>query len=376
MSLITIPLCDEMRSPATRSVFTALEAKGGAGCVRFVGGCVRNALMGKPVSDLDLSTQLTPDETEAALAAAGIRSVPTGKAFGTITAVAEGAPYEITSLREDVETDGRRAVVSFTTDWTKDAVRRDFYLNALYADIEGQVYDPTAQGIADARAWRVRFIGEAEQRIREDYLRILRFFRFSAGYASEIDADSFAACVALKEGIDGLSGERIQQEVFKTLKLANPVMAFEAMQKGGILPHVIPGWHLTSAGLIELSHMVGLSDDTERRFLALIDGGIGLSTDVLKALQSRLKLSQRVHDRLRLAGEVAAQLADLDEVLLKRLIYRSGLPATEDAIYLIAAHLGRSPETLLAHVNALHIPVFPLKGADLIARGTYATEEA
>ena len=369
---LTIPLFDEMQSAATRSVFAALEATGGTGCVRFVGGCVRNALMGRSVSDLDLSTQLPPEETETALQAAGIKSVPTGKLFGTITAVVNGTPYEITSLREDVETDGRRAVVSFTTDWTKDAVRRDFYLNALYADIDGKIYDPTGQGIVDAHAGRVRFIGEAEQRIREDYLRILRFFRFSAGYASEIDVTSFAACVALKDGIDGLSGERIQQEVFKTLKLERPIMAFEAMQKGSILSHVIPGWHLTSSGLTELARMTELSDDPDRRFLALIDGGIGLSIDVLKALQARLKLSQRLYERLHLAGQVAAQLADLDEALLKRLIYQCGRLATEDAVFLIAAHLGRSPDTLLRHLKALNVPAFPLKGADLIARGMTA----
>lgn len=364
-----IELPEPMQAPATRSVFAALEAKGGKGCVRFVGGCVRNVLMGRPISDLDLSTQLTPDETEEALQAAGIRSVPTGKAFGTITAVVAGEPYEITSLREDVETDGRRAVVKYTTDWAKDAERRDFYLNALYADIEGTVYDPTGAGIEDAAAGRVRFIGEAEQRIREDYLRILRFFRFTAGYAGEVDQPSLSACLALKGGIEGLSGERIWQEIAKTLSLDTPLSAFELMSGEGIMPHIIPGWNHTSNRLPELSAMIGISRDVARRFMALLDNGVGLDGATLRTIQDRLKISRALFDRLYAAGVAASRLADADELLLKQLIYRLGREAVEDAVCLIAAHLGRSPDALLRHVAEFDIPQFPLKGADLIARG-------
>jgi len=364
-----IELSGAMQAPATRAVFEALEAKGGKGCVRFVGGCVRNAFMDRPTSDLDLSTQLLPDETEAALEAAGIRSVPTGKAFGTITAVVDGEPYEITSLREDVETDGRRATVKYTTDWTKDAERRDFYLNALYADIEGTIHDPTGFGIDDARAGRVRFIGEPEQRIREDYLRILRFFRFTAGYARDIDVSSLAACVALKRGIDGLSGERIWQELCKTLAVANPLPAFEAMSREGILRHVLPGWEHTAGKLPELSAMIASTPDVVRRFMALLDGGIGLDLAHLTPLRERLKFSNAVFDRLYAAGVATARLADADEGLLKRLIYSLGREAVEDAICLIAAHLGRSPNAMLGQLGQLHVPDFPLKGADLIARG-------
>ncbi|WP_026172792.1 CCA tRNA nucleotidyltransferase [Asticcacaulis benevestitus] len=381
--MTTIPLSDAMMSTATRAVFAALEARGGKGCVRFVGGCVRNALMGKPISDLDLSTQLTPDETEAALEAAGIRSVPTGKAFGTITAVVDGRPlagapetYEITSLREDVETDGRRAVVAYTTDWNKDALRRDFYLNALYADIDGQVFDPTGQGIADAQGARVRFIGEAEQRIREDYLRILRFFRFTAGYAKAIDEASLAACVALKDGIDGLSGERIQQELLKTLKLSDPMPAFAAMAVNGFMPLVVPGW--SGADLAELVVMKGLSDEPERRLIALFDCGIGLKAEDLQAVQARLKMSQRLYNRLLDAGQVADLLAGPQETPFARLMYLHGRQATEDALYLVAAHLNKDPaavDYVMAMLQGLEIPVFPLKGADLIKRGYSAGPE-
>ena len=374
MSLI-LDLPEIMRTDAVRTVFSALEAQGGKGCVRFVGGCVRNVVMGHAPSDLDMATQLLPDETEAALAAAGVKSVPTGKAFGTITAVVDGAPYEITSLREDVETDGRRAVVSYTRDWALDAQRRDFYLNALYADGEGHVYDPTGQGLDDARSGRVRFIGEAEQRIREDYLRILRFFRFTAGYGRTIDQTSLDACVALKAGIDGLSGERIWQELIKTLALVDPMPAFETLQRTGMMPQILPGWHRVGEGVPELKAMVKQTDDAERRLLALADAGVGLAPDAVEALRARLKFSTRVHDRLVAAGQVADLLARDDDPVFNRLIYRFGLEAVADAISLIAAHQGRSADLVLGLLGDIAVPDFPLRGADLIARGLKAGPE-
>ena len=171
-----------MTAPATKAVIAALEAAGGAGCARFVGGCVRNALIRRPIVDIDIATTLTPDAVTKALTDAGLKAVPTGIEHGTITAVASGKPFEVTTLRRDVETDGRRAVVAFTTDWAEDAQRRDFRLNALYVDPTGKLYDPTGGGLADARAGRIVFVGDAETRIREDALRILRFFRFQAWY--------------------------------------------------------------------------------------------------------------------------------------------------------------------------------------------------
>ncbi len=373
----SISLPDTMRRDAVRTVFAALEAKGGKGCVRFVGGCVRNVVMGHGTpTDLDLSTQLVPDDTEAALAAAGLKSVPTGKAFGTITAVVDGAPYEITSLREDVETDGRRAVVSYTDDWAKDAQRRDFYLNALYADIDGQVYDPTGFGLDDARQGRVRFIGEASQRIREDYLRILRFFRFSAGYAAEFDVASLEACVALKAGLDGLSAERIWGETHKTLNLIRPLRAFEAMLRGDVLPHIVPGWIGSGNGLPELAVMIAASDDPVLRLTALLDAGIDLSEARLATVQARMRFSNAVLERLVAVGAVMGPLGDAqtpDD--LKRLIYRYGRVAVTDGIALAAAHAGRMPGEVLRHVEALEVPAFPLKGADLIRRGLKAGPE-
>jgi poly(A) polymerase len=182
VNIETIGAAPWMALPETKAVIAALEARGGPGCARFVGGCVRNTLMGKPIDDIDIATTLTPDEVIEALGAAGLRSIPTGVDHGTVTALSGGRPYEITTLRRDVSTDGRRAVVAFTQDWGEDAQRRDFRFNALYADPRGRLYDPTGEGVNDAREGRVVFVGDPRTRIREDYLRILRFFRFHAWY--------------------------------------------------------------------------------------------------------------------------------------------------------------------------------------------------
>ncbi|ESQ77494.1 CCA tRNA nucleotidyltransferase [Asticcacaulis sp. YBE204] len=354
---------------AVRQVFAALEARGGEGCVRFVGGCVRNVVMGREPTDLDLSTQLTPDETEAALTAAHIRHVPTGKAFGTISSIIDGEAFEITSLREDVETDGRRAVVSFTTDWAKDAQRRDFYLNALYADIRGEVFDPTGNGLTDAHEGRVRFIGDAETRIREDYLRILRFFRFTASHGQAMDAESFAACTRLKSGIDTLSGERISQELFKLLGVADPVAIIESMIDSGVMAHVLTGIATTP---IALKVMCGLTEDVELRLLGLLYPD-GLSPSALNRLPSRLRLSNRIADRIRHAARLWPEVdIEADDAVWLRTAYRTGKAALHDALMLRAAVSGRSrtewPETE-ARIERLDLPVFPLKSAQLVAAG-------
>ena len=219
----TLPPQPWMTDPATVEVMAALAAAGGADCARFVGGCVRNTLMARPVTDIDIATTLTPDEVTAALRAAGLKAVPTGAAHGTITAVAQGRPFEITTLRRDVETDGRRAVVAFTDDWAEDAARRDFRLNALYADRRGRIFDPTGSGLADLRAGAIVFVGDAETRIREDALRILRFFRFLAWYGrGEPDAAALAACEALRDLVTGLSAERVAKELLALLAAEDP----------------------------------------------------------------------------------------------------------------------------------------------------------
>jgi poly(A) polymerase len=219
----------EWMSPEAEAVFDALEARGGAECARYVGGCVRNAVMGEPVADVDIATTLTPEETVAALKAARIRAVPTGLEHGTVTAVRGGEPFEITTLRRDVETDGRRAVVAFTRDWSEDAERRDFTFNALYASRDGTLHDPTGRGLADAREGHVVFVGDPATRIREDYLRVLRFFRFYAWYGNGApDPASLGACAALRAPVAQLAAERISKELLKLLAASDPRPAVTA----------------------------------------------------------------------------------------------------------------------------------------------------
>src|SRR5579859_1773793 len=211
-----------MTAADTAAVLDALEAAGGADCARFVGGCVRNTLIGKPVSDIDIATVLTPERVTEALKAAKLKAVPTGVEHGTVTAVAGGKPFEVTTLRRDVATDGRRAVVAFTDDWKEDAQRRDFTINALYAAPEGEVFD-YFEGISDLEAGRVRFVGDPVTRIREDYLRILRLFRFHAWYGEgALDPDALRAAAHERSGLARLSGERVSREMLRLLAAEDP----------------------------------------------------------------------------------------------------------------------------------------------------------
>ena len=237
----TLPRQPWMTHPATVAVMDALSAAGGEDAARFVGGCVRNTLIGRPVADIDIATPLTPDDVTAALAAAGLRAIPTGVEHGTVTAIAKGRPFEITTLRRDVETDGRRAVVAFTADWGEDAQRRDFRLNALYADREGRLFDPTGAGIADARAGAIVFVGDPTARIAEDALRILRFFRFFAWYGrGEPDAEGLAACAARRGLLAGLSAERVAKELLTLLAADDPRRAMSLMAASGVLSEILP----------------------------------------------------------------------------------------------------------------------------------------
>ncbi len=204
-----------LNSPALAKVFAAFAKS--AAELRVVGGATRNALLGRPISDIDLATPALPEVVTEIATKAGLAVHPTGIEHGTVTVVADGVAFEVTTLRRDVETDGRRAVVAFTDDWREDAMRRDFTINAIYVAPDGTIYDPVG-GLADLKDQRVRFIGDANDRIREDYLRILRFFRFTAQYGQgRPDPDGFAACTALKAGLTQLSSERVGAEIMKLL---------------------------------------------------------------------------------------------------------------------------------------------------------------
>lgn len=240
----------------------------------FVGGCVRNALLGAPVADIDIATDALPETVSDIAQSAGFRVIPTGIDHGTVTVIAQGVHHEVTTFRRDIETDGRHALVAYSTDIAEDAARRDFTMNALYAEPSGLVIDPLG-GIDDLRARRVRFVGDPHRRIAEDYLRILRFFRFHAVYGDAsggLDAEGLAACAERAEGIDRLSRERIGSEMRKLLAARDPAPAISAMVQAGVLARVLPGAHARA-----LAVLVHLEQDLPSRWqrrLALLGGDI------------------------------------------------------------------------------------------------------
>lgn len=344
-----------MRAEATGAVLAALMADGAT--ARFVGGCVRDTLLGRPVKDIDIAIDRPPADNIAALNAARIGVHETGVQHGTILAVSGGQHYEITTLRVDAETFGRHARVEFTDDWVADAGRRDFTMNAIFADADGSLYDP-AGGRADIEAGVVRFVGDAAARIEEDFLRILRFFRFHAWYGrGAADAAALAACKTHAAGIDGLSGERICQELLRLLAAPDPVPSLELMAGAGILPRVLPGGADFEA-LARLLSVDAGNPDPLRRLAALTPG------EAAAALADRLRLSRA--DKKRLILLTAPEKwppRDADEKALRPLAYRIGPPAIRDLALLQA-----DPATAAVAARMAH-PEFPLYGRDAIALG-------
>jgi poly(A) polymerase len=363
-----------MTAPATAAVLDALEAAGGPDCARFVGGCVRNTLIGRPVDDIDIATVLTPDAVTAALKAAKLKAVPTGVEHGTVTAVSESRPFEITTLRRDVSTDGRRAVVAFTTDWNEDAQRRDFTLNSLYARRDGTIYDPTGHGAADARAGRIVFVGAPEQRIAEDYLRILRFFRFLAWYGSgPPDAAALAACESARGQLATLSAERVSKELLKLLAASDPRESVALMARTGILGEVLPA----PIDLARFAALVGIEadqlfeTDPVLRLAALLpDDQVGAAK-----FAERLRLSNAERDR------IAAALSPTPELKcwmspreIRRAVYREGAATFRDRAKLAWARAASTATTpqwrgMIALAEGWTRPAFPLTGEDVIAAG-------
>jgi poly(A) polymerase len=261
---------DWLDHPGTQALCKALEAAGHRAL--FVGGCVRNALLDEPVGDVDIATDATPENVTNIAESAGFKVVPTGIDHGTVTVIAGGKPHELTTFRRDVETDGRRAVVAYSTRIEDDAQRRDFTMNALYADRHGSVLDPL-HGLSDLQARRVRFVGDAETRIREDYLRILRFFRFHAAYGDPdagLDPDGLAACAAFSAGLETISRERIGAEMRKLLAAQDPAPAVAAMTHAGILRLVLPG--ADPRALAPLVHLDAAHPPRWLRRLAVLGG--------------------------------------------------------------------------------------------------------
>lgn len=359
-----------LNAPDTRSVMDALTRDGGA--ARFVGGCVRNALIGAPVEDIDIATPLLPDEVTRRLVAAGLQAVPTGIEHGTITAVANRKPFEITTLRRDVSTDGRRATVAFSTDWAEDAQRRDFTMNALYADVSGQVFDIVG-GIADLNARRVRFIGDPARRIAEDYLRILRLFRFHAWYGKgEIDADGLTACAAARSHIKTLSGERIQKEMLKLMAAEQPVPVLRAMAASGVLSEVLPG-ELKFARFQRLCEIDGDNFFTAEGLLRL--GALLGDQHQATGAAERWHLSNADRERLSgMLGEPVKVVSYLSVPEVRRTLYRFGVPRFKDWARLRWAEDPKASNyiqwrALLALADSWIRPEFPVTGADVMAAG-------
>ncbi|THD85457.1 CCA tRNA nucleotidyltransferase [Aliigemmobacter aestuarii] len=319
----------------------------------FVGGCVRNALLDVAVADVDIATDAPPERVLHLAAAAGLKAVPTGIDHGTVTVIADHVPHEVTTLRRDVATDGRRAVVAFTDDLAEDAARRDFTMNALYATPDGHVIDPLG-GLPDLVARRVRFVGDPVARITEDYLRILRFFRFHAVYgdpAAGLDADGLAACAAHADGIDRLSRERIGAEMRKLLSAPDPAPSVAAMAQAGVLRHVLPG--ADARWLAPLVHLEGAEVPRWLRRLAALGG---------EEAAERLRLSRS--DAAALAAIRSAALSDAAAVELG---YRLGAERAGDAILVRAVLMETAPpETWGEEVARGARAVFPVRAADLM----------
>jgi poly(A) polymerase len=334
---------------------------------RIVGGAVRDSLLGLDVADIDLATPLTPEDVTRRLEAAGIKAVPTGIDHGTITAVARGQTIEITTLRRDVSTDGRRATVAFSNDWQEDAARRDFTINALYADPDsGEIFDYFG-GLADLAGGKVRFIGDAETRIAEDHLRILRFFRFHARFGQgEPDPAAIAACAAAANSLMALSRERIADELMKLLALPDPSGSLDLMLVHGIfaafMPEIAPDAQQRLGRLLQREEKAGVQPLSGRRLNALLpkDGSI------VELVASRLKLSNKARVDLVTRSSYPAP----DKGSARAIAYKIGSELARDIILLHSAD--GEWMAALVRIENWASPTFPIKGGELVARGLTA----
>ncbi len=352
---------DWLKSPQSNKLIAALGQEN----VRFVGGCVRDSFLGRDVADIDLATTHEPTETTKLLEAVGVKVVPTGLTHGTVTAIVDGLNFEITSLRSDVSTDGRHATVAFTKDWLQDAHRRDFTINALYASSDGKIFDPFG-GVDDLRNHRVRFIGDAEERIKEDALRIYRFFRFSARFGASLDAKGLAACEHRASDVKNLSRERVRDELLKLLSVDDPRPFLREMQRIQILPRVGEA----RADLSDLNKEIERELENEcqsspetRLALLYADGNT-------KAISSAFRLSRKQELLIRDVRCVRSGL--LEEAPVRPLLYQFGTAIVEEALSGFNSH---ERDKFLQEINDWEAPEFPLSGADLLEAGYQPTPE-
>ncbi len=362
-----------LRDGPLRRLLAVLDRDGEE--ARVVGGAVRNELLGEPVGDIDIATTAVPDEVTRRVAAAGFKPVPTGVEHGTVTVVVDGAPFEVTTLREDVETFGRHAVVAFGRNWQHDAERRDFTMNALYAARDGTIYDLVG-GLDDLKKRRVRFIGDPAKRIAEDYLRILRFFRFHAAYGdgSHPDAAGLSACIAGRAGLEALSRERVRMEVLKLLIATHAVPALVSMGEAGLLVAVLGGVPLLAsfANMVKLERELSLAPDPVRRL-----GALAVSTgEDAERLRQRLRLANSEYDRLASMAQgwwrISAATGMHD---VRVLVYRLGPEKFLDRALLAWSRAWSEGvadarwHDLVLLPGRWRAPLFPLKAADFVARG-------
>ena len=343
-----------------RAGLAALTAALGAENIRWVGGAVRDTLLGVAVHDVDCATTLMPAQVIAQCGRAGIRTVPTGIEHGTVTAILKDGPVEITTLRRDVATDGRRATIAFAKEWREDAARRDFTINALYAHPETLEIADFFGGLDDLRERRVRFIGSAQERINEDHLRILRYYRFQARFGAELDAQAEEACAQLAHTLKGLSRERIAAELLALLALADPHATLERMRERNVLGVILP--EACAAQLAALKRLIaaeaaqGFAPDPVRRLAALLPP----TPDVAETVAARLRLSKVQRNRLVSAAERSASDGDQPHALA----YRITPPLAIDRLLLA----GRDARALAEW----SVPIFPLKGGDIVRMGVTA----
>jgi len=362
---------DWLQWPETAKVFAALNAEGVE--TRAVGGAVRDALLGLPVTEIDLATTAVPQKVMTLAREAGLKAIPTGIEHGTVTVIVDEMPFEVTTLRRDVETFGRHAKVAFTEDWEEDARRRDFTLNALYADREGIVFDPLGF-YADLMEGRVRFIGDAEARIKEDYLRILRFFRFNAYYGrGPLDADGLAASVKLREGLAQLSAERVAAEMRRLLVAPRAMRGLEALYDYGLLTDVLGGVPRLDRveRLIDIEAALDLTTDAALRLAAL---AVFVREDAAR-LADRLHLSNAEQATLEHAADEGGKPVFADEASSKEALYRLGENDFRSRVLLAWAASGASTEdphwrAIFRLPRSWEAPVFPLRGADIVEIGT------
>ncbi|WP_419798764.1 MAG: CCA tRNA nucleotidyltransferase [Terasakiella sp.] len=367
--MLNITNQDWFCNPVSRRIMQVLGSRGRS--ARYVGGCVRDALLRKPINDIDIATPELPQTVLGLLKENDIKAIATGIEHGTVTAICEGRSFEITTLRSDVSTDGRRATVAFCEDWLEDAKRRDFTFNAMSLDAEGTLYDPF-DGQEDLKAGRVRFIGCAQDRICEDYLRLLRFFRFNAYYGkTAVDSEGLQACQKSADGLKQLSGERITQELLRLLEAPRPARWVDMMIRNDIFQKIIPD--ILTRPQLEMLCAFEDQPDGLRRLACLLPN----DPHVIAGVAKRFRLSKAAEKRL-MAARCTASLLDpmkgQDE--LRCFLYRNGAVAARDQLFLYWAEKGFSgigprEQQVIALIDQWQVDpvVFPIQGADLLACG-------